>query len=279
LPIVRRIRTLHFAALVSLAAPLPVTGQGGLTDRSARGDFEFAGRDVLYVWSAPVHGKDSDWLTALLVGAMTGATMGVDDRAQEWVHAHAEEFPLRLLALFGEGSPMNLYGRTKLLVPLSSLLYLGGVVFERPGLRDAGMGCITANLANTLSRHALARVIGRARPQERRGAAAYRVPNFAGSWEMRSFPGGHAANAMACTTFWARRFDLGPAEPALFTFAIAIGAARWREGAHWLSDTLFGMGWGIAVGKAVAERYRGRAADDPSASGMPSMVLVWRLAM
>ena len=274
----RRIRAPFCALAALLVASTAVRAQGGASDRSAGGDLEYALRDILYVWSAPLHGDAGDWGTALAVGVVSGAAVASDPAVHDWVHARRAEFPLKMLAWFGEDSPVNLYGRTTLLVPISALMYLGGLAFDSPGLRDAGIGCVSANLANTLSRRAVALVIGRSRPQERRGATDFRVANIDGSWEQRSFPAGHAANAMACTSFWVHRFDLGIAAPALYALAGGVGLARMFDEAHWLSDTVFGMSWGMSVGKAVAGRHDERAAREHVASPMPVVSLMWRLS-
>lgn len=272
----RRIPAAAIALGMIVALAAPVAGQGGADARSTPGDFEYAARDILHVWSAPFHSNRGDWRTALLVGAATGATMSVDAPVQAWVQERRRGLPLNALRLFGEDSPLNLYGRTHLLAPASVLLYLSGVVFDEAGLRDAGIGCLTANITNALSRRAVAVVVGRARPQEERGPFDFRVPNIGGSWEIRSFPSGHGANAMACTSFWTRNFDLGIAEPLLWTLAGAVGFARMADDAHWLSDTLFGMSWGIAVGKAVAVRYDDRE-ENVVAHVQAQPLLVFRL--
>ena len=63
---------------------------------------------------------------------------------------------------------------------------------------------------------------------------------------------------MSCITFWNRRFDLGLAEPVLYGLAGAVGAGRIIDEAHWTSDTVFGLGYGHAVGRDVARQQQDR---------------------
>jgi hypothetical protein len=175
-------------------------------------------------------------------------------------------------------SPLNLYGRTPLLVPLSTVLFAAGLAFDDDDLRDAGIGCATSNAATTLSRYVITNLIGRARPQENRGAFAFEPLAF-GDWEWRSFFGGHAANAVTCTAFWSERFDLGIGAPLLYALATGVSFARVAEDAHWTSDTVVGIAWGYAVGKAVAARFANRARDrEPQNNAAPRVYLGWRLS-
>jgi membrane-associated phospholipid phosphatase len=70
---------------------------------------------------------------------------------------------------------------------------------------------------------------------------------------------------MACTKFLSDRFHLGAAEPALFTFVIAIGAGRIVDGQHWLSDTVMGGLFGYVVGHTIAGRFGARDRASPPA--------------
>ena len=168
--------------------------------------------------------------------------------------------PARLLEPFGESSPVNLVGRTaQFLVPLSAALYASGHVFDSDDLKDAGIGCFTTNLATTLTRVSVSLLVGRLRPRYDGGAFVVEPLGGMSGWVMRSFPGGHAANAMSCASYFNNRFDLGIAEPLIWATAAGVGLARIPDEAHWSSDTFAGMAYGHAVGKGVAGRFQARA--------------------
>jgi membrane-associated phospholipid phosphatase len=204
---------------------------------------------------------------ATLLGA-TGVALLVDESMLAWLRANPQSLPVRVLTPFREGQPLNVIGRSYFLVGTSAALYLAGALGDDVAWRDAGRGCATSVVATTFSRHLIARMLGRTRPRDNRGAFVIR-PFAWGDWEMRSFPGGHGANAMSCITFWNRRFDLGVAEPVLYGIGSAVGVGRMVDEAHWMSDTAFGLGYGHAIGREVARQQQRRDRDERT----PSLVM------
>ena len=238
-------------ALAALAAP------AAAQERRIRDDLDDIFDDIFFVWSSPFNANARDLEGLAVVGGLVGGAMLVDGQVQRWLDAHPASLPVKLVGPFREHSPLNLLGRTFVLVPTSAALWLAGAAFDEDGMRDAGLGCIASDVATTLSRVSFSYIFGRLRPQYSDDPYVFDVPAF-GGWDQRSFPGGHAANIMACASFWSHRFDLGVAEPLLYAVASLVGFARTVDGAHWTSDTLLGMSWGFAVGKAVAGESRNR---------------------
>jgi membrane-associated phospholipid phosphatase len=227
-------------------------------------------KDVAQVWSAPARIDNGDLAGfATLMGA-TGVALLIDEPLAAWLRAHPDAAPVRLLAPFREGRPLNMLGRSYFLTGTSALLFVAGALADDVDLRNAGRGCASSVAATTFSRHLVARMLGRTRPRDGRGAFVIR-PFAWGDWTLRSFPGGHAANAMSCVTFWNRRFELGWAEPVLYGLAAAVGAGRMADGAHWTSDTVFGLGFGHAIGRDVA---LGQRAREPRDTAVPAAGVV-----
>jgi membrane-associated phospholipid phosphatase len=254
----------------AIALPLAAVGQ----DRSLKYDGEHVFRDAWFIVSAPAHASGGDWQTALLLGCGVAGTVLLDERARDVMRADDVR---RVLSLFGESSPINLYGRTKFLASLSAVLYGAGWAFGSNDLKDAGAGCVTSNLTATATRSAINAITGRARPSAERGAFTVELLGGFGDWSRRSFPGGHGSNAFSCTSFWSHRFDLGPAEPVLYGLAAGVALARSADEAHWLSDSVAGMGYGYAIGKGVAGRYLQREREREERSVQPAFYLVWRI--
>ena len=224
-------------------------------------------KDVVHIWSAPAHLDKADLPgIATLVGA-TGVALLVDEPTSAWLRAQPRSLPVRVLTPFREGQPLNILGRSYFLVGSSAALFIAGMIDDDIDLRNAGRGCATSVAATTVSRHLLARLLGRKRPRDNQGAFTFR-PLAWGDWEMRSFPGGHGANAMACVTFLNERFDLGAAEPVMYGVATAVGLGRVVDEAHWLSDTAFGLGYGHAIGREVALRQRARSRPEETAASI-----------
>jgi membrane-associated phospholipid phosphatase len=238
-------------ALAALGAPADAQ------ERRVRDDLDDIFDDIFFVWSAPFNASTRDLEGLAAVGGLVGGGMLVDGQVQRWLDAHPTSLPVKLVGPFREDRPLNHLGRTHFLVPTSTLLWLAGAALGEDGMRDAGLGCIASDIATTLSRFSFSYVVGRKRPRYADDPYEFRVPAF-GGFDERSFPGGHAANIMSCVSFWSHRFDLGVAEPLLYALASLVGFGRTVDGAHWTSDTLLGMSWGFAVGKAVAGESRNR---------------------
>jgi membrane-associated phospholipid phosphatase len=245
------------AARLLIALTLHPAGPLHAQDRSFTGDIDDVLDDIFLVWSAPFNASARDLHGLALVAGIAAPALLLDAEIQRWLAAHPESLPVALTAPFREGLPFNHLGRTHVLAPASAALWLAGLAFDVDALRDAGLGCAASNVATTLARFSFSYLVGRARPSETDDPYTFHVPAFA-AHEERSFPGGHAANIMSCVSFWTRRFELGAAEPLLFTLASLVAFGRTVDGAHWTSDTLLGMSWGFAVGRAVAGESRKR---------------------
>lgn len=278
--------TRRIALLVLAPALLLAHAAHGQESRWAkvRSDGEHFFDDILHVWTAPFR-VSGGAVPELL--AVSGATLLVgfnDGEIQDWLREHPNSVAVRVLTNFRDSTLISKLGYTSRLIPLSAVLYGAGLLLDADDLREAGIGCATADISNTLARHALARLVGRLRPQYTRDPYVIRPLAF-GDWPMRSFPGGHAANIMACTSFWNHRFDLGLAEPALYLLATGIGMGRTLDEAHWSSDTLFGFIFGWAVGRAVADRFldRDEEAGPEAASAAqqprPLLYIGWRIPL
>ena len=255
-------RTLAVLATGLIGAPAAAAAQEGRELNNAL-------KDVGHVWSAPARLDTEDLPGIATLLGVTGVALLVDEPVLAWLRSHPRSVPVMLLGPFREGRPLNVLGRSYFLVGTSAVLFLAGVGGDDLALRDAGRGCAASVAATTFSRHLVARMLGRTRPRDNRGAFVIR-PFAWGDWGMRSFPGGHGANAMSCVTFWNRRFELGAAEPVLYGLAAAVGAGRVVDEAHWTSDTVFGLGYGHAVGRDVAFSQRGR--EPRSGVAAPALV-------
>jgi membrane-associated phospholipid phosphatase len=261
------------ALMIAAVTPAALCAQ----DRSVGRDLRNFGRDAGFIITAPAVASGSDLRTAGLIAAgAAGLLVVADEPVHEWLRE--ERWVSRALRPFGESSPLSVAGRTWFfLLPLSASLYAAGHAFDSTDLRDAGMGCATANLTTTLTRTAVAHLIGRFRPGAERGAFQFQLFAF-GPWEQRSFPGGHASNIMSCAAFFNHRFDLGVAGPAVYALASGVGLARIADEAHWTSDTFVGMSYGFAVGRNIARRFLDRDARWQAEQSMqPRLSLGWKI--
>jgi len=102
----------------------------------------------------------------------------------------------------------------------------------------------------------LKRVIGRARPKhfEEHGLLAF--DNFAASASFASFPSGHATTVGAVTAIIALLFP-GLRGVALI-FGVALASTRILVGAHYPSDVIAGLGFGMWFAYFTALMFAGR---------------------
>lgn len=258
-----RIRSLAIAvATVTLARLAPAQSVGNML----KDDFKNAGKDILSIWASPFDASGRDWmLTGAAFGAF-GLSMLADQEAGDWAIRNDSS------AVFRAIGPLRRRGvlySGKYVVPPVAAVYVLGIVLKNQGMRDFVMGCASSWAAQSAVRKGVYRLVGRERPDTAPATTAgdpHRW-SFPGSsdWSAHSFPAGHFANAMACATYWNKRFEFGPVEPALYGVAAAVGVGRMADRGHWLSDTVLGGILGYAVGSEVARRSLARQRD----AGLP----------
>lgn len=249
-------------ALTAMADPAAAQSVGNML----KDDFSNAGKDIGAVWMAPFNASGKDWATFAGAMGLFGATMLIDKDAGDWALRADSAGNFKAISELRRGGFLF---TGKYVVPPVAAMYVAGIVFRKQGLRDAVMGCAASWIAQSPPRRALAKVIGRARPDTTKDDPARFTPNdpqlwdlgWKDDWNMRSFPGGHIANVMGCASFWANRFDLGGVgEVALYAVATGVGVGRMADGAHWASDQVIGAILGYAIGKEIARRQLSRIA-------------------
>ena len=260
------------------AASLPAQ----VTVRSVAHELGDMVSDVGYVWGSPLRAKGKEWGTAALAVAGFGALLPVDARIDQWVVGHPRSGLATVTRPFREhGGPLVRLGTARNLVPISTALILAGTIANGRGLREAGYGCVSAwGFSNSL-RYVVYAAVARERPSLADGDPfRFRVPG--GEWDHHAFFAGHATNAFACASFWAERFDLGVAEPALYGAATLVALSRMVDRRHWTSDTFLGGIVGIAAGRVIASRYdrralvRARRLDPIALARARQIVILWR---
>ena len=193
---------------------------------------------------------------------MTGITLVMDDNLDRWMRANESAWPMDVIEPFRADQSPNLeaLGSGPVLLGFSGGLYVLGLIFGSEDLREAGIGCASAEHGQTILRWALYKGVGRRRPSVAEGDQyLFDIPG--GDWYSRSFYGGHAANIMTCASYFNHRFHLSVAEPVIMGLALGVGFARVADRAHWLSDTVLGAAVGYFMGRAVAHRQLERKAD------------------
>jgi len=255
---------MRLPATISRTAFLTVTTATGLsaqvTFRATGHELRDALADVVHIWTSPFHAEARDWMGALGVAAGTAALLPVDDQVDSWIVRHPNAAVIEATKPWREANPtLGDLSTGQRLLPISAVLIASGMVSDNRKLREAGWGCLSAWQASSSIRSATYAGVSRERPSVE-NADPYAIDVPGGEWEEHSFFAGHAANAVACTTFWNTRFQLGLLEPVLYATAAGITLSRMADRRHWASDTWVGVAAGYAMGRSVAARYARRAA-------------------
>ena len=237
-------------------------GDAPLTARTIGNELWVGVSDVLFVFSSPFRAEWRDLEAFGAVAATTVAVGAFDKQIDRALTDHPSSVVRQALEPFGEKSDLPFYDLAtgRRINPISGALYLTGLVLRQPVLREVGMGCLSSYWANSTARHLVYEYIARPRPILEPENPYFIKFEANTPVEWHSFFGGHAANAMTCFTFVNHRYSLGYVEPVLYGLGATLSVVRMADRKHWGSDTVLGMAFGFAVGKAVAGRYEKRDA-------------------
>jgi membrane-associated phospholipid phosphatase len=249
-----------FLAVVLCAQLLPRPVRAQFRADSTWKDIRYIGGDIWGVWTAPAHATAVQATSFAAFAGTISAAAAMDKPVYHWIVAHQNTAIIKLLHPLRESAsyPAYMVGTGAYVIPISSGLYLAGVMSKSRGLREAGMGCLAADLTTAGVRQIIFLLVQRDRPVlSPDDPFRFRFP---GTQDVRhqSFFSGHIANSMGCATFLSHRFDLHAGEPVLYTFVLAIGAGRMVDGQHWFSDTVMGALFGSMVGRTLAARFAHR---------------------
>lgn len=253
-----RLRSTVYAALLSLVAATTLPAQ--VTFKTTGYELRDALGDVLHIWVSPFRSEKRDWLGVLGVAAGTAAILPYDDNIDSWIVRHPNAAIVKATTPWNEDHPeLGDLSTGQRLLPISLAMIVPGMIADNRKLREAGWGCLSAWQASGTVRSALYATVSRERPSvDNHDQYAIKTPG--GEWEYHSFFAGHAANAVACVTFWNSRFHMGVLEPVLAASAAGITLSRMADRRHWASDTWVGVAAGYAMGRSISARYARREA-------------------
>ena len=250
--------TVSKVVILSLTAAASLPAQ--VTFKTTGNELRDALADVGHIWISPFKSEKRDWLGVLGVAAGAAALLPVDDQVDSWIVRHPNAAIVKATTPWNEDHPeLGDLSTGQRLLPISGALIVSGMVSDNRKLREAGWGCLSAWQGSSTIREVLYATVSRERPSLDNGDQ-YAIKTPGGEWEYHSFFAGHAANAVACTTFWNSRFHMGVFEPVLALSAAGITFSRMADRRHWASDTWVGIAAGYAMGRSISARYARREA-------------------
>lgn len=212
-------------------------------------------RDLGDLAARPAHLDARDWRALGLAALALGGTLALDDEIRDALQrnrsAAGDDVADAIRPLGHRVGPALLLGG----------LWTAGALADAPALAAIGSDGVEASLLSVvLLAPALKKAVGRARPVEERGSAAF--DPFS---EFQSFPSGEATQAFTIAAVVAAHTENPWVEGTAWGLAGAIGLGRVYADRHWASDVVAGALIGAGIGSWVARRHPVRRAGGGAA--------------
>jgi hypothetical protein len=227
--------------------------------------------DGALLYTAPLRFGVRDWLLTGGAIAGTGLTMLADEPTRrEFLEEHnaVKDVATDIGNLYGTGLPGAV---------VIAGLYSGGLIFDSPKIRLAGLHVAQSLAYAGLLTTGLKIVIGRHRPYL--GDGPHVFTPFTGNDAFYSLPSGHTTVAFAISSSLAADIDNPWASVGLYGIAALTAASRIYVDRHWLSDTFLGAMIGTACGYGVVHLHDAPGDGHASLMVIPSVngiTAVWR---
>jgi len=134
-------------------------------------------------------------------------------------------------------------------------LYIGGLLFDAPGVRLAGLHVFQSALYAATITTGAKMLIGRQRPFLNGGPHVFYGPSRPD--DRQSLPSGHSTLAFAVCSSLAAEIDNPWATVGLYGAATLTALSRIYSDRHWLSDVFLGAAIGTACGYGVVNLHTG----------------------
>lgn len=148
-------------------------------------------------------------------------------------------------------SPWQYYGKGSVALEIGGGLYLAGIAFSQPWLRETGREALASILFTGVLTSGMKVIFGRLRPYNNKGEDDFNFFSLDNkSW---SFPSGHSATAFALSSVLSSQIDNPFAATFFYGIATLTAAQRVYSNNHWLSDVIVGAALGTFVGYTISK--------------------------
>jgi membrane-associated phospholipid phosphatase len=216
--------------------------------------------DGALILSAPAHFDADDWTRVAATAGTTVLLFPLDEPVRRrFMQFHSPTFDALGDAgnVFGVGIPSAI---------VFGGLYIGGIAFDAPRVRLAGLHVVESLIYAGLVTTAFKMLFGRARPYLDSGAFSFAGPTLKDAHN--SLPSGHSTLAFALASTLSAEIDNPYATALLYSAATVTAFARVYVDRHWTSDVFLGAMIGSVVGYATVHLH------DPSPEARTGWMVV-----
>jgi len=213
-----------------------------------RYDLSQFGDETGRFFTQPLRWEGSDWLKLGLMGAGTFLAMQADQPIRTAVFRDRRLYNSALV----EGG--RIWGESYMAPALAVALGLHGWTTDNSSTKKIGFELGQAILYSAAITQILSKSIGRARPNQELGQAAYQSFTFSGE-DYHSLPGGHSSAAFVLSTVLSRNVSSGFLKVLVYLPAVITVGSRVYEDFHWISDDLLGAAIGYFVAAWVVNQH------------------------
>lgn len=143
------------------------------------------------------------------------------------------------------------FGNGTYLLGVSSVMYIGGHLFDDDEIRKTGLMLSEAIILNGIVTTGLKVITGRSRPFRNNGNTDIDFFKMEFDDVENSLPSGHTSTAFAVATVLSNRINNTFATIGLYSIASLTAFQRMYADKHWLSDVILGAALGTVIGLKV----------------------------
>jgi membrane-associated phospholipid phosphatase len=211
-------------------------------------NFSQFGNETWSFIKQPTTWELGDWFKLGLIGAGTFVVMQADQPIRESVlkdRRYTKSVPIEFGRIWGESYVIPI---------VAGGFGLHGVLTDNSSTKKIGFEVAQAVIYSVAITQILSKAVGRARPNQDKGAFFYQPFTFFGE-DYHSFPGGHTTAAFVLSTVLSRNAHSGFLKSLVYVPAVLTLVSRVYQDYHWASDDLLGAAIGYLVAEWVVNQH------------------------
>lgn len=211
-------------------------------------NFSQFGNETWSFIKQPVTWEVGDWLKLGLIAAGTIVVMQADQPIRDAVlrdQRYYKSVPIEVGRIWGESYVIPI---------VAGGFGLHGFLTDNSSSKKIGFEVAQAVIYSAAITQILSKSVGRARPNQNKGAFFYQPFTFWGE-DFHSLPGGHTTAAFVLSTVLSRNAHSGFLKGLAYVPAALTLVSRVYQDYHWASDDLLGAAIGYFVAEWVVNQH------------------------